>query len=52
MEKQIQNYQSCLTRKALGVRTQHMAKDGTVVEVWVLHGTLTMVNSVQVGETI
>ena len=35
MENQVQNYQSCLTRKALGVRTQHMAKDGTVMEIWV-----------------
>lgn len=46
MEKQAQNYQSCLTRKALAVRIQHMAKNGTAMEVWVLHDTLTMVNSV------
>jgi hypothetical protein len=32
--------------KALGVRTQHMAKDCTVMEVWVLYDSLTMVNSV------
>lgn len=46
MEKQVQNYQSCLIRKALGIRTQHMAKDGRVMEVWVLHDALTMVNLV------